>query len=386
MVYHSIIAAPNDEVAEKPRKKPRLDNSTSMDPEEFDVSDVDRECKNASVHGVIVDVSPIHSTKRYSARKYFSADVTDGKETLKLLCFNTPMRSTIEKLKKGRKPCTITNCNIKQSKYPSTFGDFELHCTAKTNVVANPMKKFNISDKGIYTSSHVLEQLSDLENKIKGQSVTVRGKITDTTAPVEVSQSSSGAKLQKQDCILADSRMSIPLKIWEEDVGKVCKGKSYQFIKVKMRQYQGERFLTTTEDSSFEEIDDIGEVTTEITLPNTHREINGKIAAVTVVLEYKACPACNAKVDTELAECSKCSSLVNISMCKDQVVAKITVQDESKVSHNVTAFTEVISQIIGSDHTLLSSSSSSQIKRWLHHSDPASFKVNENDIIIAVKR
>ena len=380
------MAASNDEAVENPRKKPRLDNSTSMDPEEFDVSDIDRECKNASIHGVIVDVSPIHSTKRYSARKYFSADVTGGKETLKLLCFNTPLRYTTERLKKGGKPCTITNCNIKQSKYLPTFGDFELHCTDKTNMVANPRRKFNVSDKVIYTSSRVLERLSDLDDIIKGQSVTVCGKISDTTDPIEVSQSSSGSKLQKQDCILADSSMRVPLKIWEEDVGKVCEGKSYRFIKVKMRQYQGERFLTTTEDSSFKEISDVGEVTLEITLPNTHREIRGRIAAVTVVSKYIACPTCNAKVDSVSAECSKCNSLVNISMCKDQVLAKFTVQEDvSMISHNVTAFTEVISQIIGSDQTLLSSSEF-QIKQWLRQSDSALFKVNEKNIIMTVKR
>jgi hypothetical protein len=212
------------------------------------VSDVDRECKNASIHGVIVDVSPIHSTKQYSARKYFSACITDGKETLKFVCFNPAMRSAVEKMRQRKKPCTIKNCTIKCSTYPPTAGDFELHYTAKTKVEANPRKKFDISDDKIYTSSRVLEQLSELDNTIKGQIVTVCGKISSITGPEDV-QSSSGSKLRKQECILADSGMSVLLKIWEEDIGKVCKGKCYRFLKVKVRQYKGERFLTTTEDS-----------------------------------------------------------------------------------------------------------------------------------------
>ena len=148
----------------------------------------------------------------------------------------------------------------------------------------------------------------------------------------------------------------------------------------------GEKFLTTTEDSSFEEIDDIGEVTTEITLPNTQRVIRGQIAAVSFVSKYKACPSCNSKVDPASAECSKCDSSVNLLRCKDQVLAKFTVQDEAKLPHDVSAFTEVISQIIGLDLTLVLSSSESQIKRWLHHSDQALFKVNEEDIVISVER
>ena len=360
-----------------------------MDPNSFDVSDVDMECKNASVHGVIVDVSPIHSTKRYSARKYFTADVTDGKETLKFICFNPAMRPAIERMKEKKKPCTIKNCTIKCSTYPPTAGDFELMNTAETKVVANPGKKFEISDKEIYTSSRVLPQLSDLDDIIKGQSVTVCGKISRITDPEDVLQSSSGSKLQKQECTLADSGMSVSLKIWEGEIGKIQRGKSYRFTKIKMRQYKGERFLTTTEDGSVEDINDIGEVTMGKTLPNIHREIRGRIAAVSIVSMYRACPSCNSKVDPVSAECSncKCNSSVNLSLCKDQVLAKFTVQDESElhVSHNVTAFTEMISQIIGSDQTL-SSLSKSQIKQRLCRADPALFRVNEKDVVMSVER
>ena len=380
IIYIVATTVSDHETAEMPRKKPRLGNST----DEFDVSDIDRECDNASVHGIIVDVTSIRSTKRYSARKYFKAEVTDGKETLTLVCFIPPMRSRIEKCKKSRKPCTIKNCSTKISTYPPTMGDFELHCTAKTKAVANPTKKFNIPDDFICTPTRVLDQLSELDEIIKGQSVTVCGKISDITGPNEV-QSSSGSKLQKQECILADNSMSIKLTIWEELIGQIHKGKSYRFINVKMRHYQGKRFLTTTEDSKFDKVDDIGEVTTEKTLPSTHTEICGRIAAVDKVVQYKACPSqnCNAKVDRESQECSKCHRSVNLSLCKDQVYAKFTVQDESKVSHDVTAFTEVLSQITGSQ-TLLSLSES-QIKRLLHGSKLAVFVVDmEKNIVIRV--
>ena len=353
-----------------------------MDSNSFDVSDVDDEYQNASVHGVIVDVSPIHSTKRYSARKYFSACITDGKETLKFVCYNPALRPNVEKMRQRKKPCTIKNCTIKYSTYPPTEGDFELHHTAKTKVVANHSKKFEISNDRIYTSSRVLEQLSELENAIKGQIVTVCGKISRITDPEDV-QSSSGSKFRKQECTLADSDMSVPLKIWEGDIGKVCKGKCYRFFKVKFRQYKGKRFITTTEDSTINEIDDIGEVTKEITLSNTQTEIRGQIAAVSFVSTYKACPSCNSKVDHTSAECTKCHSLVALSRCKDQLFAKFTVQDESKVPHDVTAFAEVISKIIASD---LQTPSESQIKRWLLSSAPALFRVNERGIVTSVER
>ena len=350
---------------------------------EFNVSDVDRECKNASVHGVIMDVSPIHSTIQYSARKYFSACITDGKETLKFVCFNPALQPNIEKMRQRKKPCTIENCTIKCSTYDPTAGDFELHHTAKTKVVANPSKKFEISNGRIYTSSRVLEQLSKLEDAIKGQIVTVCGKILSITDPEDVPQSSLGAKLPKQECTLADSSMLVPLKIWEGDIEKVRKGKCYRFLKVKLRQYKGKRFLTTTEDSTIEEIDDIGEVTKEITLSNTQTEIRGRIVASSLVSRYKACPLCNSKVDRTSAECTKCHSSVALSLCKDQLFAKFTVQGESKV---LTAFAEVISQIICIAPDDLPSLSESQIKLQLCHSNPALFRVNEKGIVISMER
>ena len=357
-----------------------------MDSNSFDVSDVDDECQNASVHGVIVDVSPIHSTKRYSARKYFSACITDGKETLKFVCFNPALRPNVEKMRQRKKPCTIKNCTIKCSTYPPTAGDFELQYTDKTTkIVANPKKKFEILNDQIYTSSRVLEQLSELEDAIKGQIVTVCGKISSITDPEDVVQRSSGSKFQKQECTLADSGMSVPLKIWEEDIGKVRKGKCYRFLKVKVREYKGERFLTTTEDSTIEKIDDIGEVTKEKTLPNTRTEIRGQIAAVSLVSRYKACPLCNSRVDRTSAECTKCHSSVALSLCKDQLFAKfiVRVQGESKV---VTAFAEVISQIICIAPGDLPSLSESQIKLRLCRSNPALFRVNEKGIVTSMER
>ena len=377
--YYTIITA------EPPRKKPRLEEqSTSVDSNSFNVSDVDRECKNASVHGVIVDVTRTRSTIQYSARKYFSACITDGKETLKFVCFNPALRPNIEKMRQKKKSCTIENCTIKCSTYPPTAGDFELHYTAKTKVVAYPSKKFEISNEKIYTSSRVLEQLSELEDAIKGQIVTVSGKISSITDPEDVLQSSSGSMLQKQECTLADSGMLVPLKIWEGDIGKVRKGKSYRFLKVKLRQYKGDRFLTTTEDSTIKEIDDIGEVTKEITLPNTRTEIRGQIAAVSLVSRYKACPLCNSKVDRTSAECTKCHSSVALSLCKDQLFAKfiVHVQGESKV---LTAFAEVISQIICIAPGDLPSLSESQIKLRLCRSNPALFRVNERGIVTSME-
>jgi hypothetical protein len=119
----------------------------------------------------------------------------------------------------------------------------------------------------------------------------------------------------------------------------------------------------------------------EIMLPNTQTEIRGQIAAVSFVSTYKACPSCNSKVDPVSAECTKCQSSVALSRCKDQLFAKLTVQDESKEPHNVTAFAEVISQIIGSDPYTLSNS---EIKLGLCRSDRALFKVNEKGIVTSV--
>ena len=52
--------------------------------EEFDVSEV-KECYNAVVHCVMTDLSPVKKSKKDETKKYFSGQISDGKECLRVI-------------------------------------------------------------------------------------------------------------------------------------------------------------------------------------------------------------------------------------------------------------------------------------------------------------
>ena len=329
-------------------------------------------------------------SKKNSARKYFKADFTDGKKTLKFVSYDPPLRAKMEEWKNEKKPLTIMNCSIKQSTYAATVGNFELYGKSGTKVIPNPEKKFHIPDNLICTNPpSVLNLLQDLKDMQSGQCVTVSGKVLSIKVPAAVT-SNTGSKLQKQECILADSSISVMLVIWQDEIGKLVEGSSYQFVSVTVKEYNGIRYLSSTIDNEINEIDDIGEINTDL-MPSSHREIRGEVAGVQRISLYKECTAqnCTAKVNTVsdvMGKCSKCNSAVKISLCKDCICADLTVQDAARAKHSVIAFTREVFLIIGNTPSALDTSDVNWLIEQLVRAEPAVFVVNSKNIVTAVKR
>ena len=366
----------------KKRKRARFQQM-----EDFDVSQVYKECSNAAVHGVIIRVSRCQTVKG-SSRTYFTAEITDGKTTLKLVCDDLRFQHKMKVLKEKKVTVTIENCSISQSTNPTTRGNFELRSNPTMKVYENRQREFDVQSDVVYTHSTILCQLKDLKSTVKKQIVTVCGKIVHIGDPFEVIRKATSEPFKMQECVLADSSMSVKMKIWQEDVGTVYKGSSYRFINVKVKVYDGERFLSTNESSEINEIDDIiGEMSVEM-LPSDHIEIQGEISAVESVFKYKQCTSRNClgrvkPVDGTEGECTKCDRSVKLSLCTHSVCAKFTIQDKQSESHDVTAFDQVVDRIIGHSEFSCSEVSESELKDQLLHAGPATFVVNQSNNIVA---
>lgn len=375
-----------EEIGPKPKKISKLQPCKIK---EFEASEIRNECSNASVHGVISRLSRVHSAKNNPATLYFEADVTDGKKTLRFVCFDVNLRSTMEELKKEGKAVTIKDCCISQSTYAQTRGNFELINNPETKVVQNPEMEYDIPSDSIRLFTHTpkLDRLSKLKEIPIGTRVTVSGKIVSETDPIQVTKK-TGSKLTKQEFCLADGSMRIMLVVWEDDIGKVVNGSSYQFIDVKRKEYDGKHFLSVTRDSDIIEIKDIGDNLSAEMMPNTSQEIYGEISAVDSVKTYKECAAesCAARVNPindKKGKCTKCKRMVKLALCEDGGYVDFTIKDKAtKCDHDVTAFAEVIHQIIGSD-TL---AELDDIEDRLMDADPATFVVDHRHVVVAVKR
>ena len=67
--------------------------------------------KNATVHGIVIDVSPIRMSKRNSDVKYFSGRLPNGNKEARIICFKPELRSLCEKSRQEINSVAVVNCN-----------------------------------------------------------------------------------------------------------------------------------------------------------------------------------------------------------------------------------------------------------------------------------
>ena len=99
---------------------------------EYDVSDM-VEDKGATVHWVVVELSPVMTSVRSPGRKYFKGKVTDGSKVARVVCFDPKL---LEKCKEEGEAVALVNCSIQEGKYG--YG---------LEVVATPTTKVESSHK-----------------------------------------------------------------------------------------------------------------------------------------------------------------------------------------------------------------------------------------------
>jgi len=66
------------------------------------VSEMEEE-DNATVHGMVLEVSPVKQSRNNPEVKYFSAKISDGKKVARMISLETKLRSALEK---SREECS----------------------------------------------------------------------------------------------------------------------------------------------------------------------------------------------------------------------------------------------------------------------------------------
>ena len=85
--------------------------------------------KYATVHGVVVgELSPVKTSSRNNAMKYFDGQFGEGTKTVRLVSFDSSLRSKLEDITKTGGEVALQNCVIKRK---ATSDEFELHVNNK---------------------------------------------------------------------------------------------------------------------------------------------------------------------------------------------------------------------------------------------------------------
>ena len=246
----------------------------------------------------------------------------------------------------------MSHCEVKRARH----GEQLEVLVNKFTEFERSSKKFAVS-KGTKSSDAV--ELSRLETLAAFQRVLVEGKVVGVDDAVEV----SGGK-KKQDIVVGDASGTARVTVWETEIGKMKKEQSYRLSGMMVREFRGEKFLSTSkENSKIEEIDDIGHIEVAKEEEEEERPCSSqggpsgmqhledvRIIGVDRLDGYAACLKCKSKVvpdeeDEEFGECGKCKMLQLIEECKKVLTAQVIVKSERGVRLTLRVFEQVILDI-----------------------------------------
>jgi hypothetical protein len=240
---------------------------------------------------------------------------------------------------------SVVNCAIKKSKLGSGY---ELIASEKTSIVASS-KKFDVSDDLVSEKklTYDLEKLDMIDETSIGNRVSIKGKVISLSDSEEIKSTlASGKVFVKKDGVISDESRASRLVLWENHVESVKCGKCYAISDVCIKSYSGQKYFSTTDDTTIQEIAEIGTVCQTI---NTGEEqFVGDIVGVISSNSYYSCISCSAKVDGDgvIGCCSKCGMKQKINRCKRNSVLQVMIENDSKIRKTVSMFGSVIDDLI----------------------------------------
>ena len=351
-----------------------------MTSEQVQVSDIVRQKRNTTVHGVVVSLSPIKESAKNKEKKYFNAQIADNKKVVRMVSFDPKLWPNMEQSKEDHSSIALVNCDIQKAKKRgrADFSEYEVVAGMQTTIQKSP-KKFKIEDDLLQSlASTVMHSITDISKISVGSVVSVMGKVTRVGDAEEVG---SKQTLVKQDCYLSDASGTCRVVLWRKRINALAKGLSYRLKDVSIKQWDGMKYLSVVEDSSIESIDDIGAVADECELLEQRKMIVGEIASVLYCSNYLSCTECNAKVDTVdgvCGKCTKCYAVMKLAKCKRNVVCKVKIEEDDK-SKEATIFANVLTKLIGPIST---SVGDGDIERMLLAQPIKKYMINDNNVVL----
>ena len=219
---------------------------------------------NAVVHGVLVGlVSPVKES-RSSGVKYFEGSISDGTKAARLVSFDATLRQEIAKAAEERTNVALSNCIVQTSKWTQ---ELEVIANSRTKITMSP-KKFRVDEATIPSavpdkSAILLQSLSQLRDLAVGQLVSFRGKVVRVEESRVMFSKSKEKSLLKQDITVADGTGSARGVLWETHVGAFSVGEGYLFSTVRVNSFNGCKYFSLSESSTWEGKSDIGDVCVE---------------------------------------------------------------------------------------------------------------------------
>ena len=248
--------------------------------------------------------------------KGFHALLTDGAQDVKIVGFGKSQRNILKDFEEKGETVAFEGCRIKRSRYTS---DMEVILRHETNLTLSPKIKVD-PDRFAIKDSTI--NVKGIEGMARFKRVSVYAKIIRVDEATVVSDG-----LKVQNVIIADANGAIKMTLWENDIGRLSKGKLYHLVNVVINSFQGEKSLQFPKHGAeAHEVEDIGTVAEDDVPCFEDKVQDSEVVGVMSLHCYVACLACKGKVEKNsdvLGTCSRCGMVQKLLQCSHQKKARL---------------------------------------------------------------
>ncbi len=349
--------------------------------DEWDSLNDIKESPSASVHFVVSQLSPVKESGRNNKMtKYFDSQISDGTRTsVRTVSFDPSLRPDFELSLVNKTPINLQNCRVVPKQVAGCNDQFEILANSDSKIVVSP-RKIDICEDAMPVQATTTTQLCQISDLANDQKVNILCKVVSLSGPQQVQTKDKSKDLQLQNVAIADVTANIQISLWNQDIGKLEEGKSYEIKAAKVKEFNGVKSLSGSYETTFKEVDDIGAVDETKAESIGFEILEGEIDLVVSIDQYPSCLLCKTKlieVTEMIAKCKKCGSTMKLSKCSHQTCARVIL--DSRPGAEIILFSDIIDK-------LTNETSSSDLAIKLLSIPKHAFSINKNNVVFAIKQ
>lgn len=300
--------------------------------------------------GYIHEVSPTKVSAKGST--YFSFYIQDKERVSKAICFSPEKHKLVQSKAESCTPCKLTKYNKNSNK---DTDDNVVWVNKNTRIDDAPDTLVDFPYEKIEVEVPTLTSVQDLRDVKVNQLVTLQGKVIFGTNTPEKVGSKGYTKL---DGFFIDQSGTVPLTIWNETIQLLEEGTYYEAQNVRLRQYNSEKYITSTPTSVFKQLSGsqpaiseeiVKAATTKATMSQPQEVLCHDIQSVEII-QYYSCVTCAKRVqsrpDSLMAKCDNCRMRFLLEKSKKIITARISTKTAQEQLEWYSLFPSALEDII----------------------------------------
>ncbi|CAF1197013.1 unnamed protein product [Adineta ricciae] len=306
---------------------------------------------NVTIEGVVVAISNLTHKQNQRTTSFWTA----------LLCQSDQNIIRITKYLSCKRKCTLheklvdfynkqDGCEVNKLKFNT---DDSYTASHETTVAAKQLS--------IKPNCLELIQLEQIESKCDGEYISFLAKILEIGPDENVIFNNADKRVLKlkRAIVIADKTTSICMNIWQDQFHLIKQNSSYKIKLAKVKFFNNEASVTTISSTTFEEINDIGDVQTSEIVEFDH-DINvlGSIVSIGLIEQQPVCSKCYSKsveITERTLKCNRCKTRYIMKNDAQENRLKLTINTSDDKSVELIIEKQKIKQLLEQcNHTHLS--------------------------------